>query len=230
MKIKLLDSNKSKYSRFLILVILSGLWVFFLSFMANNAKATEANSTSMVLNTQHIIPLKVAQQLAMATQDACTDMGFPVTVSVLNRDGIDILLARGDGTTGASVEVARDKASAAVGFQSPTSALEERAKSSNPGIVAVEGFTVLPGGLPIKAGDELVGGIGVSGASSGKIDEECATAGLASIVSILSNSDKGNVSNPTNNTSVTNANLNLDSNVTGNNLTSIKPSLSQQLG
>jgi len=230
MKIKLLDSNKSKYSRFIILVILSGLGVFFLSFMANDAKATEANSTSMVLNTQNIIPLKVAQQLAMATQDACTDKGFPVTVSVLNRDGIDILLARGDGTTGASVEVARDKAYAAVGFQSPTSVLEERAKSSSPGIVAVEGFTVLPGGLPIKAGDELVGGIGVSGASSGKIDEECATAGLASIVSILSNSDKGNVSIPSNNTSVTNANLNLDSNATGNNLTSIKSSLSQQLG
>ena len=224
MKIKLPDSNKSKYSRFLVLMILSGLGVFLLSFMVNDAKATGDNSTSMVLNTQHIIPLKVAQQLAMATQAACTDKGFPVTVSVLNRDGVDILLARGDGTTGASVEVARDKAYAAVGFQSPTSALEERAKSLSPGIIAVEGFTVLPGGLPIKAGNELVGGFGVSGVPSGKIDEECATAGLATIASSLSNSDTSSLSNPTNNTSVTNANLNLNSNVTGNNLTSIKSS------
>ena len=221
---KLLDFNKFKYSRFLVLIILSGLGVFFLSFMVNAAKATEDNSTSMVLNTQHIIPLKVAQQLAMATQAACTDKGFPVTVSVLNRDGVDIILARGDGTTGASVEVARDKAYAAVGFQSPTSALEERAKTSSPGIIAVEGFTVLPGGLPIRAGDELVGGIGVSGAPSGKIDEECATAGLATIATSLSNSDAINVRNPTNNTSITNANLNLNSNVTGNNLTSIQSS------
>ena len=224
MKMKLLDFNKFKYSRFLVLIILSGLGVFFLSFMVNAVKATEDNSTSMVLNTQHIIPLKVAQQLAMATQAACTDKGFPVTVSVLNRDGVDIILARGDGTTGASVEVARDKAYAAVGFQSPTSALEERAKTSSPGIIAVEGFTVLPGGLPIRAGDELVGGIGVSGAPSGKIDEECATAGLATIATSLSNSDAINVRNPTNNTSITNANLNLNSNVTGNNLTSIQSS------
>lgn len=224
MKIILLDSKQIKYSRFLVLMILSGLGVFFLSFMVNDAKATEDNSTSMVLNTQHIIPLKVAQQLAMATQAACTDKGFPVTVSVLNRDGVDILLARGDGTTGASVEVAQDKAYAAVGFQSPTSALEERAKTSSPGIIAVEGFTVLPGGLPIKAGNELLGGIGVSGAPSGKIDEECAKAGLATIASSLSNSDTSNINNPTNNTSVTNANLNLNSNVTGNNLTSVQSS------
>ncbi len=224
MKIILLDSKQIKYSRFLVLMILSGLGVFFLLFMVNDAKATEDNSTSMVLNTQHIIPLKVAQQLAMATQAACTDKGFPVTVSVLNRDGVDILLARGDGTTGASVEVAQDKAYAAVGFQSPTSALEERAKTSSPGIIAVEGFTVLPGGLPIKAGNELLGGIGVSGGPSGKIDEECAKAGLATIASILSNSDASNINNPTNNTSVTNANLNLNSNVTGNNLTSVQSS------
>jgi len=178
----------------------------------------------MVLNTQHTIPLKVAQQLAMATQDACTDKGFPVTVSVLNRDGVDILLARGDGTTGASVDVARDKAYAAVGFQSPTSGLEERAKTSNPGIIAVEGFTVLPGGLPIRAGDEVVGGIGVSGAPSGKIDEECATTGLSAIASTISSIDTSNASNQMNNTSVTNPNSNLTSNARSNNLTSIESS------
>ena len=83
----------------------------------------------------------------------------------LDRDGVDILLAREDGATGASVEVARDKAYAAVGFNNPTSALEDRVKTTGFGILTVEGFTVLPGGLPIEAGDELIGGIGVSGAS-----------------------------------------------------------------
>ena len=224
MKMKLPVFNKFRDSKFLLLMVLSGPGFFFMSSMINDANATEDNSTSMVLNTQHTIPLKVAQQLAMATQDACTDKGFPVTVSVLNRDGIDILLARGDGTTGASVDVARDKAYAAVGFQSPTSGLEERAKTSNPGIIAVEGFTVLPGGLPIRAGDEVVGGIGVSGAPSGKIDEECATAGLSAIASTLSSIDIRNVSNLTNNTSVTNPNSNLTSNARSNNLTSIESS------
>jgi hypothetical protein len=60
MKIILLDSKQIKNSIFLVLMILSGLGVFFRSFMVNDAKATEDNSTLMVLNTQHIIPLKVA--------------------------------------------------------------------------------------------------------------------------------------------------------------------------
>lgn len=69
-----------------------------MSFITNDAKATEVNSTTLILNTQHAIPLKVAQQLATATatQAACTENKFPVTVSVLNRDGVDIVLARGD--------------------------------------------------------------------------------------------------------------------------------------
>jgi len=224
MKPKILGYNEFRHSRLLVLMIISGLGVFFISFIGNEARAAEENSTSMVLNTQHIIPLKVAQQLAMATQSACMDKGFPVTVSVLNREGIDILLVRGDGTTGASVGVARDKAYAAAGFQSPTSGLEERAKTSNPGIIAVEGFTVLPGGLPIKAGGELVGGIGVSGAPSGKVDEECATAGLSAIASTISSIDTSNASNQMNNTSVTNPNSNLTSNARSNNLTSIESS------
>ena len=76
--------------------------------------------------------------------------------------------------------------------------MEERAKTSNPGIIAIDRFAVLPGGLPIRAGGELIGGIGVSGAPSGKIDEQCANAGLAAIASSLSNTNTNtNTSNST---------------------------------
>ncbi|MDN5846614.1 MAG: heme-binding protein [Candidatus Nitrosocosmicus sp.] len=119
--------------------------------MVNDAEAIVPDSTSLALTTQHVIPFRLPQELVTATQAACADQGFPITVSVLDRDGGDILLARGDGTTGASVGVARDKAYAAVGFQNPTSALEDRVKTTGFGILTVEGFTVLPGGLPIKA-------------------------------------------------------------------------------
>ena len=37
------------------------------------------------------------------------------------------------------------------------------------------------GGLPIKAGNETIGGIGVSGAPGGDKDEACASAGLDKI-------------------------------------------------
>jgi uncharacterized protein GlcG (DUF336 family) len=37
------------------------------------------------------------------------------------------------------------------------------------------------GGVPIKAGNEVIGGIGVGGTPEGDQDEACAKAGLAKI-------------------------------------------------
>ena len=42
-------------------------------------------------------------------------------------------------------------------------------------------LVIQAGGLPIKIGGALVGGIGVDGAPSGAIEETCARAGLDAI-------------------------------------------------
>lgn len=209
--------NERSISSLLGICMLLSLGIIISSSLANEVFASDSNSAVIELNSQHIISLKLAQQIATVTQADCKEKGFPVTVSILNKDGIDILLARGDGTTGASVQVARDKAYAATGFQSPTSLLEERAKTSSPGIIAVEGFTVLPGGLPIKVNDELIGGIGVSGAPSGKIDEECANAGLHIIGADISSVNAANTTSPLNNQLGNNTDDNATSNITTNN-------------
>jgi uncharacterized protein GlcG (DUF336 family) len=41
------------------------------------------------------------------------------------------------------------------------------------------------GGVPIKLGNRVVGGIGVAGAASSEVDEECALAGLAQLAKHL---------------------------------------------
>jgi uncharacterized protein GlcG (DUF336 family) len=41
------------------------------------------------------------------------------------------------------------------------------------------------GGLVIESGGELLGGIGVSGASGGEADEACAQAGIRAIAEAL---------------------------------------------
>jgi uncharacterized protein GlcG (DUF336 family) len=127
-----------------------------------------------------VISLSAAQKLATAAQADCAKRGFAVTVAVVDTDGVDILLQRADGTTGATVAVARGKARASAGFQSPTAGLQESAKT-NPGLISLPDFVILPGGEPIFVGKTLVGGVGVSGAPSGDIDDMCATAGLAAI-------------------------------------------------
>jgi uncharacterized protein GlcG (DUF336 family) len=43
----------------------------------------------------------------------------------------------------------------------------------------IDGTVEAAGGVPIKAGNDVIGAIGVSGAPSGDKDEACANAGIA---------------------------------------------------
>ena len=124
-----------------------------------------------------ILTLDAAQRLAKAAQNACEQRGYQVTVSVVDRDGVELATIRDEDATGATVATATGKAYAAVGFRLPTAQLQQFAPS-NPGIVTVPDFVVLPGGQPINAGNQLVGGIGVSGAPSGEIDDQCIDAAV----------------------------------------------------
>ena len=83
-----------------------------------------------------------------------------------------------------TLAVSRAKAYAAVSFVLPTSQLEGRFTTPF-GPPAVGGMVLSPGGVPIQAGGELVGAIGVSGAPSGQTDERCARALVDAIVEDL---------------------------------------------
>jgi uncharacterized protein GlcG (DUF336 family) len=108
------------------------------------------------------------------------ELGHPVSVTVVDRDGIVIVQQRADTATGATVQVSLSKAVAAVGFQMPTSAIQDYAKT-NPGAIYIQGFSILPGGLPISLDGSVVAGIGVSGAPTGEIDASCAADGINAI-------------------------------------------------
>jgi uncharacterized protein GlcG (DUF336 family) len=143
--------------------------------------ATHRGKSNVTTVVHHdVISLAAAQRLATAALNDCAKRGFAVSVAVVDPDGLDIVVLRADGATGATVAVARGKAHAAAGFQSATADLQEAAKT-NPGLISVPDFVILPGGQPIRSGPALVGGVGVSGAPSGAIDDQCATAGLQAI-------------------------------------------------
>jgi uncharacterized protein GlcG (DUF336 family) len=60
--------------------------------------------------------------------------------------------------------------------------------TANPGASGLKDLTgvfALAGGVPIKAGNEVLGGIGVGGAPGGEKDEACASAGLAKVADQL---------------------------------------------
>ncbi|HEX3593386.1 MAG TPA: heme-binding protein [Pseudonocardiaceae bacterium] len=148
--------------------------------VAHHAAAPTVKASGPVLGSTHFLTVAAARKIAETAMANCQSRGFPVAVTILDRDGIVIVTERADNATGATVNVSEEKAYAAVGFQSPTSALQQAA-TTQPGFVAIQGFNILPGGLPISINGSVVAGIGVSGSPSGDTDAACATVGIQSV-------------------------------------------------
>jgi uncharacterized protein GlcG (DUF336 family) len=127
------------------------------------------------------LSLSVALAIANGALDACKAMGYPVSVVVVDRGGETLVSLRGDGSGPHTVENARRKAYTANTFRMTTEAfLQEmktrpvrREQTTLPHVIAING------GVPVKVGDDVIGGVGLSG-SPGK-DEECINAGMEKV-------------------------------------------------
>jgi uncharacterized protein GlcG (DUF336 family)/mannose-6-phosphate isomerase-like protein (cupin superfamily) len=105
-------------------------------------------------------------------------------IAVVDAGGHTILVERLDGTFPAGTDISVGKARTAVMFRRPTRGIEEtinKGRTAMTPLAAVTWFTPLQGGVPITVNDQVVGGIGVSGASSAQQDEEIALAGAAAL-------------------------------------------------
>ena len=49
----------------------------------------------------------------------------------------------------------------------------------------IPGFLLLGGGVPVRAGNEVIGAVGVGGAPGGHLDEQCAMAALEQVKAAL---------------------------------------------
>src|SRR5262245_6518672 len=127
------------------------------------------------------LSLAIALAIANGALDACKAMGYAVSVVVVDRGGETLVSLRGDGSGPHTVENARRKAYTANTFKMTTEAFVQdmktgpvrREQSTLPHVIAING------GVPIKVGNDVIGGVGLSG-SPGK-DEECVNAGFEKV-------------------------------------------------
>lgn len=120
------------------------------------------------LVTQKNILLAMAPTIAQAAVAQCESMGFKVSVTVADRAGLPIAMLRGDGAGLHTPEGAERKACTARTFSQPSADFVKRL-TERLGSRQYTRVLALAGGLPIKAGSEVVGAVGVSG-SPGKGD------------------------------------------------------------
>lgn len=129
----------------------------------------------------------VAKTIAETAVENCQAKGFRVSVHVVNRAGETIAAFRGDNSGPHSFENSRRKAYTAMTFRTSTAAYAKRLAD---GDVTVRQQVTLPhviaiaGGLPIKVGEDVIGGVGVSGSPGGN-DEPCVQAGLDKVADQL---------------------------------------------
>ena len=158
--------------------ILMAAWAFALP------AAAQTTGKQPVLVSIKRMSLDTALKAARAAIEACRKEGVQVAVTVIDRGGNAQVVLRDVLAQDLTLKVSQAKAYAAMSFVVPTSQLEGRFKTPY-GPPAVGGLVASAGAVPIQAGGELVGAIGVSGAPSGQTDEGCARAGYEAITEDL---------------------------------------------
>lgn len=97
-------------------------------------------------------------------------------IAVVDDGGNLMAVERLDGTFSAGANISIGKARTAALFKRPTKVFEDTIKNGRTAMVALPDafFTPLQGGVPIEVGGQIIGAVGVSGASSAQEDEELA--------------------------------------------------------
>jgi uncharacterized protein GlcG (DUF336 family) len=132
------------------------------------------------------LSLAMATTIAQTAIDKCTAEGYGVSVVVVDRAGETIVALRGDKAGPHTMENARRKAYTAMTFRTSTTEYAKRYADNNPVVhqqVTLPNVIAIPGGLPIKAGDEVIGGAGLSGTPG--VDEPCVQAGIDKVADQL---------------------------------------------
>lgn len=158
----------------------SGLW----------AQASEAQAANSVARRDRVeLTLEGAQQAIEASRQQAATMGVLVNIAVVDDGGHLLAFARMNGARPASVYTAITKATSAATQRGPTGPLRPDQASGTHLSLAVESaaaisggkFTTLKGGIPIVCDGQVIGAVGVGGAT-GEQDAEVAAAGVARVV------------------------------------------------
>ena len=132
------------------------------------------------------VSMAMALAIMQGTLEQCTKDGYKVSVVIVDKSGNVAASIKGDGTNPHTMEFARLKAyTARTRGQTSQVTMKQMEDPAFAYLKQIPGVVGIGGGVPIKAGNEFIGGVGVSGAPGGEKDEACANAGLAKVADAL---------------------------------------------
>jgi len=142
--------------------------------------ATLGRQTEAQVADKKSLTLDGARKVIAAAEEYAKQNKAPGgVIAVVDAGGNLMALERLDGTFAAGASISIGKARTAVLFQKPTKVFEDIINKGRTAMAALPDsfFTPLQGGIPIVLDAQIIGGVGVSGASSAAQDEQLAIAG-----------------------------------------------------
>lgn len=144
---------------------------------------TASVANAQAVRTERNISLELANQIAAASVATCSAKGYAVTATVVDRAGTVRAVQRADNAGPHTLAASQQKAYTSASARNNTLAMMEGAQK-NPAaanLVNIPGFLLLGGGVPVRAGNDIIGAVGIGGAPGGHLDEQCAVAALEQV-------------------------------------------------
>jgi uncharacterized protein GlcG (DUF336 family)/quercetin dioxygenase-like cupin family protein len=144
-----------------------------------------SNGAAAQTATHRTLTLEGAERVITAAKAQAQKVQAPGGVIAVVDDGGNLMaLERLDNTFNAGASISIGKARTAVQFKKPTKVFEDIIRNGRTPMIALADFTPLQGGVPIIVDGEVVGGVGVSGATTQQQDEELAIAGANALAEV----------------------------------------------
>ena len=133
------------------------------------------------MNSKIALTLDDAKKISAGAEAEARHNNWPVVIAIVD-DGAHLLhLLRLDDAQFGSIEVALQKARAAIAFRRPTKVWEEHVAEGHMRYLGLPGTLPIEGGLPVIVDGQFIGAIGVSGVRSNQ-DAQIAQAGIDALL------------------------------------------------
>ena len=147
-----------------------------LALMATTARAQMPNPYGAPIN------IDSAKKVAAAALAVAKQNGWTQAAAVVDTAGDLVYFEKMDGTQGASIDIAIDKARSSVRFKRPTKVLQDQVAAGGEGMrfLTLRGVVAAEGGVPLVMDGKIVGALGISG-GTGPQDGQVANAGATAV-------------------------------------------------
>jgi glc operon protein GlcG len=126
-----------------------------------------------------------ARRVGEAVAAAAVERGVSPVCAVVDAGGELMFIWRPDRAQVASVGVATDKARTAAIYRRPSKDFEDQASGGRASALHLARAVPLQGGMPVLHAGEVIGAVGVSGASSADEDQELAVLGSQALLEVV---------------------------------------------